>query len=453
MAYTYITDLPPQVRSVLTPALQQLWLDTYSTAMMVCNDDGQSSALAWMKVFQTANPGEIGPPKTQPISTPPVGQSTGAAEMVPQMADHPFSYVVSLADLAMDGSRVSWIQAMPFGKYDHPVYKKIDLTQERVQQFATNIKNNVRGIQLDIDYDHKAKTDEAAGWVTDAQVRTDGLWIAVEWTPKAADKIKNKEYRYFSPEFADSWKHPKTGQVYKDVMFGGAITNRPFLKDILPINLSEVGGMGFMDPLKEVKAALGLADDAADSDVMTKIAELNTPKSDPAQGNGGTGDAQLSDTKDPMQQAKLLAESDPVVKALMERLNMLEDSNKLSEVNRHLSELSHGKNAVVAPAHIDELRGLALQMPVALSDKFFTVLSKIVDGGIVQLGEQTGNGNVKSDKGNDGDPIKAFSDKVDALTTGEKKLSYNEAVLQVAADEPDLYLDYRNASYIVEGAR
>src|SRR5690348_2984540 len=98
---------------------------------------------------------------------------------------------------------------MPLGTYEHPLHGKIDITPERIARFAENVRNNVREIELDIDYDHKANGGDAAGWVRQAEARPDGLWILVEWTKSAYGKIKERAYRYFSPEFVDEWTHPK----------------------------------------------------------------------------------------------------------------------------------------------------------------------------------------------------------------------------------------------------
>ena len=174
----------------------------------------------------------------------------------------------------------SWIQAMPLGKYSHPVYGEINITPEKVARFADNVNRKVRGTDLDIDYDHKEYGGEAAGWVKQAEPRADGLWILVEWTAKAWEAIKSKAYRYFSPEFDDEWSNPKTGEKYTDVLFGGGITNRPFLKDILPLNLSEkfseLEGEKNMTPeqIKELFALLGLEDGADFETMKAKFAEL-----------------------------------------------------------------------------------------------------------------------------------------------------------------------------------
>lgn len=78
-------------------------------------------------------------------------------------------YLVDLATVTLDdlnsGNSASWIQAMPLGTYDHPVYGEIDFTPEKIAQFAENVNSNVRGTELDIDYDHKEHGGQAAGWV------------------------------------------------------------------------------------------------------------------------------------------------------------------------------------------------------------------------------------------------------------------------------------------------
>ncbi len=153
-----------------------------------------------------------------------------------------FSYLISLEGINLkEDDTKKWIHAMPLGEYNHPRYGKIKITRKRAKRFADNVKAGVRGQQLDIDYDHKksAQGGKAAAWVVDAKSTNNGLWLLVEFTAPAAEAVRNKEYKYFSPEFVDKWTHPKTGEQYEDVLFGGALTNRPFLKDILPINLSE----------------------------------------------------------------------------------------------------------------------------------------------------------------------------------------------------------------------
>lgn len=154
-----------------------------------------------------------------------------------------FNVVLDLDTVKLEDNGYTWLHTMPIGTYNHGVWGKIEFTVDRLLRFAQNIKSKVRGVDPDVDYDHKddpAKGKKAAGWVKDAKVDTSGLWLAVEWTPEGRKSIQDREYRYISPEFKDKWTHERTGESFQDVLFGAALTNRPFLKDLLPITMSEI---------------------------------------------------------------------------------------------------------------------------------------------------------------------------------------------------------------------
>jgi hypothetical protein len=152
------------------------------------------------------------------------------------------TYFIDLRGVGLADKDVTWLHAMPVGTFKHPVYGELSFTSERLQTFADNIKNKVRKIDLDIDFDHKqdiAKGSQAAGWIKDADVKDDGLWIGVAFTDDAKAEVNAGKWRYLSPEFLDEWTDEASGTVHKDVMLGAALTNRPFLKDLLPIAASE----------------------------------------------------------------------------------------------------------------------------------------------------------------------------------------------------------------------
>src|SRR5437762_3006951 len=73
-----------------------------------------------------------------------------------------------------EGEDSTWIQILPVKTLEHPKHGTIDITSERVGRFAENINANVRGIDLDVDYDHKddpAKGHKAAGWIKKGEAR------------------------------------------------------------------------------------------------------------------------------------------------------------------------------------------------------------------------------------------------------------------------------------------
>jgi Mu-like prophage I protein len=97
-------------------------------------------------------------------------------------------------------------------------------------------------VALALDFDHRgdvAKGGKAAGWIDYAEVRSDGLWLNVNFTAEALAEVRAGAWRYLSPEFAPSWADPRTGVVHTDVLMGAALTNRPFLRDLAPIAASE----------------------------------------------------------------------------------------------------------------------------------------------------------------------------------------------------------------------
>jgi len=356
-----------------------------------------------------------------------------------------YGFLVDLQGLSFDEGSPAWIQAFPLGKWNHPVYGEIDVTPEKVTRMAANVKANVRGQDLDIDYDHKATTSEAAGWVKDADARTDGLWLSVEWTKEALGKIKDRAYRYFSPEYTDEWEHPSSKVKYKDVLFGGGITNRPFLKGILPLNLSEafadepkVENTGGTLDTKKILELLKLNEDATDEQVTTKLSELMEPV-EPV--------APVEPKTDPQVQA--LAESDPLVKGLVEKIATLEAANRLSEVNLALKEVDEVDGSfAIAPATLAEARTIALEAPKAVGDKVIALLKEMKKTGVVDLREHAGGkGNSTSNSGDTA--TKRFNDAVEKVAT-DRKLSYADAATAVSGEEPELFDEYRNESYTRE---
>jgi hypothetical protein len=168
--------------------------------------------------------------------------------------------------VAGEKSNTSWVQAFPFGKWTHPEYGDIEMNADRAARMAAGINQGIRDQDIPINYDHGEQRKDAAGWVQRADVRPDGLWLNVEWTREAYQKIKEKAYRYFSPEYMTKWTHPANGQTFKDVFVGGALVNMPHLKGILPLNLSEY----FIACADEIEEELGKIEDKALAELTRK---------------------------------------------------------------------------------------------------------------------------------------------------------------------------------------
>lgn len=73
---------------------------------------------------------------------------------------------------------------------------------------------------------------KAAGWA-DLDFRADGIYLVnIEWSEEAISRLRNREYKYFSPEFYDE----DNGIIVQ--ILAVSLTNNPSLLDITPVALS-----------------------------------------------------------------------------------------------------------------------------------------------------------------------------------------------------------------------
>src|SRR3990172_6757872 len=369
------------------------------------------------------------------------------------------SYLVDVAGLAFDeqnGVKSSWVHALPIGSFKHQVYGTIDVNAERAKRFADNVNNNVRGIDPSINFVHN-NADVAAGWVKKGESRSDGVWLFVEWTNDAATAIAEKKWRYFSSEFEDEWEDNQ-GAKHKAVMFGGALTNRPFMKNILPVNLSETTVDIAFDLVsaitgKEVDALKGGNGMPLSEDDLKKIVEGVATKL-------AEGKPTPTPTPEPtpslreIPELKQLAEENPMVELLIkhveaQKVEAAQSAVALKEadVQRKLSDFDRSK-IVLTPVARKIAAELAMEMPTALSERFWTLMTEMKRGSsfLVELGERAG---ATVNYGNQKSAVKLF-EELSTRVREERKISAADAYEAVANDNPELYRRYRHE--LMEGA-
>lgn len=374
--------------------------------------------------------------------------------------DQSYGYMVDLHEQKLgewvDDTR-QWIQGMPIGNYTHPQHGAINITPDRVKRYADQVKSGIRGQDLNIDYDHQ--TGVAAGWVKDAEARKDGLYLLIEWTATAAKHIRDKAYRYFSPEIHSHWEHPTEKKVYNDVLFGGGLTNRPFLKGIQPLTLNEESGESMNRELLELLAkqyGIEFDSSATDEDLNGKV----TAAAKAAADNSGSDDdndsseddrSEENDDAESSEDDKVLAtlaEGNPVIAQMLaenqenaRRLQILEGVAKANHVKVQLSELGTDK-AQLSPKATEALQALMLKAPTDLGADIYKFAESILAGSaIIQLGEMGGkNDPIDSLELAEGQtPLDKFEAEVTKLMESDKNLDYSSASIQVAMNEPDLY--------------
>ena len=385
--------------------------------------------------------------------------------------NHDVLYLIDANTLQLsEGDTPSgWVHALPVGEYKHPVFGKLSMTPEKIRQFADNITNKIRGIDPSINMIHgvpgTAGDGEAAGWVKSAEARPDGLWVLVEWTKTAAAKIKEKAWRYFSAEYQDSWTDA-TGKEHKNVFFGGALTNRPYMKNLLPINLSEntietalelasVVAQGKADlattpqegemDLKTLCERLDLPDGTTETQLLAKLSELNQGSKTEPPKTPEVPKVSLS------AELRKMAEENPLVKTLIDTVDAqnkaLTDFNgqlREAEVARRLSEFDRSK-IVLTPIVKDLVHDFALDLPVKLTDRFWDILEKMRNnsGLMVELGERAGT-SVRYGRAKDA--TAQLMDEANRIAT-ERQISLTEAMEIAARENVELYDNYRHDNY------
>jgi len=148
----------------------------------------------------------------------------------------------------VNGDGSVWIEALPARIYHTPQYGPVSVSPENLRNMVANFESNVRGQDVAMNFDHgmdRAKGNAASGWFRKLEVRPSSgdptlpsLYILADLTDEAKAEVKDKKWKYFSLEWDDEWMDNQ-GQMHRDVVIGGALTNKPIAKNIMPINFSE----------------------------------------------------------------------------------------------------------------------------------------------------------------------------------------------------------------------
>lgn len=182
---------------------------------------------------------------------------------------------VSLAS-SEQGERQQWVQLVTLG-----TMKTVDGRGPYIVDDAKAVISrsfqNISTDKLPIDYEHaidklapQGLPAPAAGWISQMEARADGIWGLVEWTPKAAQQVKDKEFRFLSPVLF----HTKD---FKVLAIGRAsLTNNPNLT-LKSLNAAEKGlPMDYEKFMSDLRTALGLP---ATADADTILQTVKTSKS------------------------------------------------------------------------------------------------------------------------------------------------------------------------------
>ena len=161
------------------------------------------------------------------------------------------------------------IKILPLGKV-HSQKGDFEVDEESFELIRKQFKD--RKLDLVIDYEHQTLADvqaPAGGWIKDLYKGEDAIMAKVEWTPKAAEYLKNKEYRYLSPVVLVRKKDHKATAIHSV-----ALTNTPAIDGMFALvnslDIEDFEGGKTMD-LKELAKLLGLPETATEGEIKKAV--------------------------------------------------------------------------------------------------------------------------------------------------------------------------------------
>ena len=200
---------------------------------------------------------------------------------------------VAACSFEIDKAKYGRIQLLPYGKFratdgrpnDVEAWYVTDTNGADVVALANNQRN-----PLPIDYEHQilhsqqnGKEAPSAGWMEYLYFNPQGIFADVRWTDKAAEYIKNGEYRYISAVFA----YDTNGYVRK--IFHAALTNNPALDGMDEVMVA--ASVQLLNQQKEkpemdkklveaLCALFALKANASEAEITEKVTALSAAKGD-----------------------------------------------------------------------------------------------------------------------------------------------------------------------------
>lgn len=191
------------------------------------------------------------------------------------MPTPPSSPFASLAPRALnvaasgDGAVApEWIELIPAG----PLVEGLDGRRWSNPDPAAVIaasRLDVRPLALDWEHATEVRGAQgleapAAGWIDALEVRDGATWGRVGWTPRAAEQVRCREYRFVSPTF--TYDKP-SGRIVR--LTGAGLTNQPNLR-LTALNREQETSLDLASQLRE---ALGLPATADEAGIVAAVRE------------------------------------------------------------------------------------------------------------------------------------------------------------------------------------
>jgi len=353
------------------------------------------------------------------------------------------------------------IEILQEGDWDHPSYGMMKITDSDLQDFVENFNAKIRK-DLPINIEHN-NTDGAVGWFRKLVIKGNSLWAKVEWTVKGRQLLKEKVFKYFSPEFYSTYEDPESRKIYKNVLVGGAITNTPYFKGLQAIVFSEIA-IKAMETLKDIlaKEFKDLTDEEkaelkkhkeqlseAEVEKFKLVFEEEEQEEEEEKGDQGGEEEKKEepeDKKDKEEEEEKKEGSEGMIQLSEAKLNLLtanaeEGVKAMAELRSqkattYVESMTFGEknqNGLILSKSKDKVVSFLLSLSSDQAEKFKEIvgeLPKPKSGLFSEIG--------KDEAGIEGTPSEKINKLVEADMKTNDKRTYRESLDLVLAENPDL---------------
>lgn len=140
-----------------------------------------------------------------------------------------------------------WWTVLVEGVYPHAKYGEVRITRERLARMDDNFHRGVYGQDLPLNLNHQTGDQGAAGWINDVRLIEEGGRQKLQLSPRLNSYGKmlvgDERVKYLSAEFWDRYPTFAHGEV-EDLFGGAGLTERPHMKNLGAISLTEDGAAG-----------------------------------------------------------------------------------------------------------------------------------------------------------------------------------------------------------------
>ena len=193
-----------------------------------------------------------------------------------------FTATLAALDLPLSADVPEWVHLLPVAQGELRTFDgrgPYHVTDAQAVIAASMIADPRDGTGLLIDENHalelaagKGLPSPARGKIVAMEVRADGIWGRVEWTPPGRVLLASQAYRGISPVII----HDAKGNVLR--IKNAALVNYPNLRDLVALNQETP-----MTLMEQLIAKLGLKADATEADILAAVDAPDAPAGAAAQ--------------------------------------------------------------------------------------------------------------------------------------------------------------------------